>query len=500
MGIVFRQSIKTTIVTFVGALLGALTIFFSTYIFKDDLQKLGFTRTFINIAAIVQFVILGGVGPLIQTYTQRYPEKGDLRRKTLITVCSMVPLLALFLFYIPYHFLKTEITHFYQQEDQPYITRYYYLMVPLVLAWAFMTLYESYLVAMHKVAAASLMREVILRLLNLIVLFLFYLKLFSFDTFVLLSIGIYFIPSLILLVVSVRTKGFGYSFQFNSFTKADYKELAHFAWYHLLMGVPFFVMGFSDSLMLAMLDKSGMASVPIYTNAVFITTIMTIPYRAMSVAAFPTLNQAYIENDSAKVNDLFHRSGINILIVAVAMFLIIGGNLPNAVAILPAGKGYEAITPLVLILMIGRLIDMGTGLNNELISISKLYKFNFRISVLLVVLMLSLNWLWIPKYSFYGAAWASTIALAIFNIAKVIFLWVKMKLHPFTNRSWLVLLAGAVTAIAAFGIPHFRNIWADIFVRTTVVIIIYTALLIYFKPSPDLSNYLGSIRKNKRLF
>lgn len=498
MGIVFRQSVKTTVITFTGAVLGALILYFSNYIFKDDQQKFGFTRTLTNVGAIFQFVILGGTSPLILTYAQRYGD--DIRKKVLITACALIPIFSIVLFLIPYAFYRMQITGLYKPDDQPYVAQYYYLIPVLIFIWAYMTLFESYLASQHKVAAATFMKEIVLRLCNIAILILFFLRIISFAWLVVLSVFIYVVPTLILLFVSSRTRGFGFSFKFNAFNREDYKGLAHFAWYHLLTGVPTLIMGFSDSLMLAVLDKKGMAAVPVYTNAIFITALMTIPYRAMSGAAFPTLNQAYIDKDDAKMNDLFHRSGINILIVAVAMFLIIGGNLPNAVAILPAGKGYEAIRPLVLILMIGRLIDMGTGLNNELISISKLYKFNFRVSVVLVIIMLSLNWLWIPKYSFYGAAWASTIALAIFNIAKVIFLWVKMRLHPFTNKSWLVLLAGGITAIVAFGLPHFFNVWIDVFVRTALVIIIYTVLLIFFKPSADLSAYLHSIRQNKRLF
>jgi hypothetical protein len=36
--------------------------------------------------------------------------------------------------------------------------------------------------------------------------------------------------------------------------------------------------------------------------------------------------------------------------------------------------------------------------------------------------------------------------------------------------------------------------------RTAILVSVYTALLLVLRPSPDLSNYLQQVRKNKRLF
>ena len=173
------------------------------------------------------------------------------------------------------------------------------------------------------------------------------------------------------------------------------------------------MLGFIDTLLLSSLSPDGLSSVAVYGRAVFVVTVMTIPYKAMSPASIPTLNKAYLSGDPKQLSSLFHRSGINILIAATAMFLLIACNLDNVVTILP--DNYSTIKPIVLILMIGRMIDMATGFNSEVTSISKHYKFNFRISVLLLVMLVAFCYWLIPQYGAFGAAWATTIALALFN-------------------------------------------------------------------------------------
>jgi O-antigen/teichoic acid export membrane protein len=220
----------------------------------------------------------------------------------------------------------------------------------------------------------------------------------------------------------------------------------------------------------------------------------------MISASFPVLNKAYIDNDMPRVRELFRRSGINIWIVALAMALIIACNLNNVVALLPAGKGMEALPKLVLILLIGKLIDMGTGLNNELLSISRYYKFSFYTSIILLVSILFLERWLIPLYGNIGAAWGATISLGIFNLMKMGFLWRKFGLHSFNKAMLLAAFAAIGAFLVGWFMPAISLPIIDAGIRTVIILFIYTGLLIFSKASPDLNEYLRQVRNNKRLF
>lgn len=495
MGIVFRQSIKATIVTLTGAVLGAVIVWVQTQVLGKP--ELGLVTNITLAGAIVQLLVILGTANLILVYMQRYKYE-DERRRTMLTLSVLTAIVGTLIFSIFYFLFKDNIIQLYKPEDQLLIAEYYYLLPILVLFWGLMTIFDHYLISHVKVSIPAFSREVILRLLNLTLLGLVFLGNINFRQYVISYICIYAIPMLVLVAVSYKTKGFGFSFNFRVFSRREYKDMISFSWYHLLVGASLTLLNFIDTLMLGPLDSDGIGAAAVYGVATFISSVTYMPYRAMASSSTPILNQAFIEKDTAKIHNLFSRAGVNIFIAALAMFLLIGLNLDNAVAILP--KGYEAIKPLVLILMLGKVIDMATGLNNELISISNHYKFNFRIAVLLLVMVFVLDRVFIPQYGVIGAAWVATFSLAIFNMLKMIFLFRKMKLQPFTNKTWLVLVAAAIAGIAGYLVPFILNPIVDTMVRCTVIMIIYALALIWLKPSQDLADFLSHIRKNKRLF
>lgn len=495
MGVVFRQSVKSSIVIFFGALLGAVSNLIYPYILSKT--ELGLLTNIIYLGALLQVFMMLGSAYVLAIYIQRYPEE-SVKKKVLITLCNIATLATTVIFCIAYILFKQQIISHYQAADRPLIRQYFYWVPVLLLFMSFMALYEGYLLSQTKTAVSAFLREVVLRVLNLVLIALLFYHLISFKVFIISNVLVYGIPAVFLLLISFRTKGFGFSTDWKVFSRKEYKDIIHFAWYHLLLGVSLNVMGYLDTLMLGALDKNGIETVAPYRMAVFIVSLVVIPYRAMSSSSTASLNKAYLENDMPKVHDQFERAGMNILIVTVAMMLIISCNLDNAVQLF--GKGYAVIKPIVLVLMIGRFIDLATGLNTELISISKYYKFNFRIAFLLIILVYVFNRALIPRYGIYGAAWSATIAFAIFNLLKLVFLWRKMQLHPFSRKSWSVLAAAVVTALCGFYMPYIINPFADTIMRTGVIIITYGILLILLKPSKDLNNYIISIKQTRRLF
>jgi O-antigen/teichoic acid export membrane protein len=497
MGIVFRQSVKTTMVIFLGALLGA----FINYIYAFVLlkQQIGFITNFVYQAGIAQLVVQIGTGSLLVTFAQKYADN-PAKRKALITFCATITLAASIIFSIILLLAKDFVLSHYQLQDRPYINRYYNWMLLYIWLWSIMTQLEWYLLSQSKVALGSFMREVVLRLCTIVLVVMVYYKLLSFSEFIIGTVLTHLVPIGIMVWVSASTKGFGLTTKLGVFSKAEYKEFIHFSWYHLLVNVSIYFMGYIDALMLAPLDKSGMESLASYRWAYLIISVMTMPYRAMINASYPVLNQAYIDNNKSKLTDLFTRFGINSLVVAMAMFVLIACNLDNVVRTLPGGQGYEVVKPIVIILMLGKMADMATGMNNEIISISKHYKFNFRLSLILLLMVIIFNRILIPEYSVYGAAWGTTLALIIFNLVKFSFLWKKMDLLPFNNRSWLILVAAAVAMIPGWFLPYLDNTIVDIIVRSACMMSIYIGLLLWLKPSEDLTTYIQSLIKNKRLY
>lgn len=493
MGIVFRQSIKATIINFAGALLGALIVFISTKFLSPT--QYGFNKNIINVGAVAQIFASLGTTITVYNFSQRYANERE-KKKVLLTISFLTPIVVVLLLCIPYFIFERQFIDIYKVKDRFYVATFYLYVPLLVWLWSTITTLEQYMFSHVRVAVTSFFKEIVLRLLNILLLVLFIFHIINFYAFIVGVVLTYAVPVIGLSIVVARNHFGGLSFNWKVFSRAEYKEIINFSWYHLLVGISINLFGFVDSLMLA--PYSGMSVVAVYNTAVYIATLLYLPYRAMSTASFATINQAFIDNDIPKMNDFFRRSAINILIAAMGMTAVVCVNLTNVERILPAT--YHGVGPIFIILAIGRVIDMATGLNNELMSITKYYRVSFRISIVLLVLLIGFYTLLIPRYGIYGAAWGSTMALIIFNILKMWFLWRKLHIQPFTSKTWLVVAAGAGAAAAGYCLPFILNPYIDTLIRTGVVLVIYLVLLIYTRPSADLTSYLNNLKTNKRLF
>jgi O-antigen/teichoic acid export membrane protein len=151
---------------------------------------------------------------------------------------------------------------------------------------------------------------------------------------------------------------------------------------------------------------------------------------------------------------------------------------------------------------------VATGINDQLLSIARYYKFNFYLSLSLIVLLFGLIRVLVPTYGVIGAAWSTTISVIVFNSIKCCYVWYKLGMLPFSRSTLRVVAAALPTLAAGYFFPHFFgtahhiyvNAFADAIVRSTVIIIVYMIMLLWLKPSADLEEYLRQIKKNKRLF
>ncbi len=495
MGIVFRQSIKGSIVIFAGILLGALFTWATAVVLPK--AELGGLRNLLSQGAVLQLLLLAGAANLVNPYLLRYKAE-DPRRPVLITITLLMPVVMALIVAIPYLLLKESVIARYQAGDRDFVRSYYIWLLPLSLLLSYLTLLEYYLTAQLKVAAAIFMREVLLRLLFLGLIALFGFHYINLRVFIAGSVLIHSVPVAMLLLLATKTEGFRISTDWKAFSKAEYKDILHYGWYHLLTTATLNLISTIDALMLGPLSRAGFSDVAVYVNAQFLISIMYAPYKAMASAAFPKMAEAFLSGTRETLHNLFQRAGLNMFIAGVAMWVIVAGNLHNAVAILP--KGYEAIIPIVFILSIGRMVDMATGLNVELISVSPHYKFNFRLALLLLLAVIVCDRIFIPKYGIFGAAWVASGCAILTNLARMAFLFRKTGLHPFSKHTGSIFLCGGLAYGLNFLLPHVHQPVADALYRSAVLIIAYCALLFLFRPSPDLSSYIAQIRKDKRLF
>jgi O-antigen/teichoic acid export membrane protein len=503
MGIVFRQSAKNAVVVALGAALGALTIWLSTrYTTK---QQLGFTRTITTYAITFSVIVITGLNSTLTTYIHRYANDAR-KQRLLITFCLILPGIFLAALTIVYFFFGDKILSHCQPEDVPFMRQYFSWLPIFTLFFVYMTILEQYLGSQMKVAVSAFMREVVLRLAIIAFILLFGFGYITFATLVKGTILIYTLPVTIFALLSFKTKGFGLSYHVSDFSKGEYKDLAHFSWYHFLLSISLLMLSWMDQLLIPFYDHKGLSAMAIYGVAIFLISFLQLPLKALLPASFTVLAKAFAEEDAAKAKDIFVRSSINILIPSVAVAVLMCCNLTNVIAVIK--NGYSEIIPVFLILFIGNMVNIATGMNDQVLSIAKFYKFNFYLSLLLMAALYIMIRLLVPRYGIYGAAWSTTSVLMVFNIVKCLFVWKKLDMQPFSISTVKILVAAAPALAAGYFFPYLFNperhiyvhTFIDAFLRSSVILIVYGGMIIWLKPSKDLQEYLTSIKQNKRLF
>jgi O-antigen/teichoic acid export membrane protein len=148
-----------------------------------------------------------------------------------------------------------------------------------------------------------------------------------------------------------------------------------------------------------------------------------------------------------------------------------------------------------LLLGLTRIIDMGTGVNAQIIGTSNYWRFELLSGIVLLVLMLPLTLLLTRRYDILGPAIANLISISVYNLIRIIFLWKKFRLFPFTIQSvYTLLLAAAGCIICYYTFRSIHGFWGHV-IRSLVFIVLYGGAVIYFKLSSDIQPVIQTIRK-----
>ena len=126
------------------------------------------------------------------------------------------------------------------------------------------------------------------------------------------------------------------------------------------------------------------------------------------------------------------------------------------------------------------VINMGTSFNSEIISFSKYYKFNIIAVAVLVLVNVLLNFLVLTQTSLgiLGVALATFISMTFFNMVKLIFIYKKMKMQPFTKKYIRLIIVQLILLVFVYLMPNLNNLWINFFVRE-IIFVAFTVFVVY---------------------
>tara|TARA_R110000823_G_scaffold295431_4_gene415127 strand:+ start:370150 stop:371625 length:1476 start_codon:yes stop_codon:yes gene_type:complete len=479
LGIVIKQSIRSSIIAYLGVLIGYINVLWLFPYFLEA-DQIGLFRLIQSSAFLMATFGQFGLGSaLVKFFPKLKDQKGFLSFIILGGVLGFV-LFAAFTF-----LFKTEITAYFAKESGLFIE---YFGITLLISFILIQfqLLEAYCRSLLKIVIPTLIRDIQLRLSVTVLVALYALNIITFNGLIQWLSGAYLLMVITVIFYLRQLKAFQLSSNFKFINTALLKQIMTYAVYMMIGAGGTQIVLQIDSIMVS--GALGLDATGIYTIAFFIGVVIEMPKRSITQISAPLISQAFEKNDMPAVEKLYKQTSINQMIIGSLLLIGIWANLESLYSFIPNGEIYIQGINVVLFIGLGKLSDMIFGTNGEIIVMSKHYKFNVVAVGILAILTITLNLLLIPKYGIEGAAIASFLAMLTFNLSKFLFVWVKFKIQPFS--------LGSIKLLAIIGLVLWVNQWVpkmeltlvDILIRSTVITVLLVGLTIGLKVSEEVNS------------
>ncbi|UYZ60589.1 lipopolysaccharide biosynthesis protein [Hymenobacter latericus] len=486
MGIVQRQGLRNTIISYIGLGLGFVnTVFVLPRILETE--QLGLTQLLIAIATIyAQLSAMGFASMGIRFFPYfRNREAGHQGFLPFLLGVPMLGFAAITALYI----LGRPLIMAQYAKDASLLGPYYLWGCVLALFTLLYSLQDAYLKGLYHTAFSSFVQEILLRLLVAGAALAYDHDWLNFHQFVLLYIGL---NSGISLLLTAYLAAIGELHLRPSTAVLNVRpmgELLGFGAFALLSNISGTVISSIDRLMVGSTINIGAAGV--YTVAFYISTALTIPFRSLYKIAFPLLADYWKQRDLGRMAE-FYRSTTRLnTVLGCYLALGIGLNLDFIYSLMK--PEYAAGATAVLLLLVGRLFDGITGVNALIVVTSPRYRYDLIFNASLAALTVLLNLVLIPRYGLAGSAAATSLALVLINVARTWFVWYSYGLQPFDKRIPLLLGIAALAGVAGWLVPTLPSAWLTMLVRSAALTAVYGALVLATRAVPEAMPLLQKI-------
>ncbi|MEN9549217.1 MAG: hypothetical protein RIR12_1808 [Bacteroidota bacterium] len=492
-----RQSIISSLVIYFGFAVGLLNTYFFTRQGNFTVDQYGLTTVALAIAIMMASFSMLAMPSYIFKFYHHYNDYVPPKKNDMLTWALLVSTIGFLVVMVIGWALKDLVIKKYGTHA-PLLVQYYYWIFPLGFGLTIYTVLEAFAWNAGKSVLTNYFREVQWRLLiTVLIVLLFVGVIRNFDTFIKLY-SFSYLSIAISLFAYLYFKGFiQFTIRPSKVSKRLCKQIMIYCAFVFGSSFIFNISQVFDSFVLASLKGLDVAGV--FGFATIITSLIQAPQRGIIAAAVTHLSKAWKDKNIPQLQRIYQRSSINLLIFACCIFLLIWLNYAAAVTTFQLHPTYQSGAWVFFLLGLTRIIDMGTGVNQHMLMTSNYWRFELLSGVLLLALMLPLTYFFAKQMGLIGPAIATLISVSIYNVIRILFLWKKHRLQPFSMQTlYTLLLAGMCYAICYFS---FRNMegFIGMFVRSIAFLSLYLLGVIYFNLSPDVAPVWQTIKKRLRL-
>jgi O-antigen/teichoic acid export membrane protein len=248
-----------------------------------------------------------------------------------------------------------------------------------------------------------------------------------------------------------------------------------------------------DTLILA--SKQDLGKVAIFGFITYLVMMMQAPIRSVAAVTIPILSRYWKEKNIEEIGKIYKRSSINLLTYSTFIFCFILLNFSPTIQFLHLNEVYLVGKLVFILLGAMTILELGTGVNGQIISTSSFFRFELWTSILLTALIIPLSYILTVKYGIIGPAAANLVSFAIYNFVRFMFLYRKFNMQPFSSKTIEVLIIAAISFI----ITHyaFSNNTGVLFIilRAILFSLLFITPVFFRDISPDFKPVVDALRK-----
>ena len=490
MGIVINQSIKNSLSFYFGMFLGAIsTVFVYPNVFNDQPDHWGLIQLIVAYSFIISTFSNFGVP---KTFIRFFPiienkSKFYFFSFLLITIGYLL-FLILALFFEDWFFKFISAS--------PLLIDKFYLIYFMVLIISVYELFVSISRSNLNSTLPTFLNEAFLKSYSLIVLILHGLKILNFDQFLFFYVGGYLMKLIIIFISQFNTKSINLIF---SLSGIKITELIQFGLFVIVGGASAMLVSRLDMVMIG--KFMGLKHVAFYSVAFYVGNAIRVPGRAVVAISAPIVSKAWKNNDLKLIKDIYYKSSINQLIIGGIFFVCVWLSVDDIFSLLP--EKFSGGRLVVFFIGLSQLFNVAMGVNGAIILNSKYYRFDLYANLFLLAVTFLSNYLFIPDSSplkelgivgINGAAFATALSIFLFNFIKFVFIYVKVKLHPFDIKTLYSILLLLFVYYVVDSLSLDFNPYLNILLNSSISLIIFVPILLYTKLSLELLSIYNNFK------
>lgn len=489
-----RQSIISSIVIYAGFAIGFLN---TTLLGQENLfssEENGLVSMLPKVAALIASLSAIAMPNYILKFYPYYKHRVDDDKNDMLSIALVVGITGFLVVFAFGYIFENLVVQKYSANSALFVDYYYWVYV-LGFGLTVFNILEAYCQSIQKPVVATFLKEVEWRSLTLIFIILFATGIIKdYGLFIKLYALSYLGIALTMFIYLLWTGVIKFTFKISFVTLRIRKILLRFTSIVYLAFVVSTLSQVFDTMVIGSVVEDGLKNVAIFTLAEIMTSIIQAPQRGVLNVATAHLADAWKHKDRERVKRIYVRSSMNLLLASLFLYSLIALNFLDAIPFFNFRPEFATGYTAFLILGVTRIIDLGSGVNAQVIATSRHWRFALWSNVILLVFTLPFTYFFAKNYGIIGPAMAGLLSMGMYNCICIYFVWKKFGMFPFNIKTiYNIVLAGVAFFITWIIFRHLHGFWA-LAGRTVLFSAIYITGVYYFKFSPDVMPVLNSLK------